>query len=81
MNGNITLREEQVIMTGCSFIFLFCSSSVSPSQRTAIMYSRTKVKSIIIVIMVILSTLSVTFLLISPHILQISRKFGSVSPM
>lgn len=63
------------------FCISFCSSSVSPSQRTVIMYSRSKVKSIIIIIMVILCTLSVTFLLISPHVLQISRKLGSVPPV
>lgn len=63
------------------FYISFCSCSVSASQRTAITYSRSKVKSIIIIIMVILCTLSVTFLLVSPHILQISRKLGSAPPM
>lgn len=43
------------------FYISFCSCSVSASQRTAITYSRSKVKSIIIIIMVILCTLSVTF--------------------
>lgn len=67
-------------MTDRSFIFLFVLVLFPPSQSTAIMYSRCKVKSII-VIMVIVCTLSATFLLISLHVLQISRKPGSVPLM